>query len=241
VYLHWGLPGPGRYETHIALRTPLGGVYSERDIRFEAKQPLWDTWFSFVPPQGADAQRLAGLWQIEVALDGKAVGKRTFTFDPSSIRLRTDARVLIVQSTYDPEVATGDWRWRDRFTALENVKAAHTILGVVLRDELARRFARVNGPQEQPPAATSDATVLVRTKLGVSPNPSADSELVLDAVHVPTQTSRTFRFRSSAGKESGGISSNIYQQVAAADLAFQAAASQEFLDFLVTATQAVPE
>jgi hypothetical protein len=149
--------------------------------------------------------------------------------------------VLIVQSTYDPEVATGDWGWRERFGALENIKATHALLGIVLRDELARRFPNVATSQQQPPGATSDATVLLRTRLGVSPNPSADSELVVDAVNVPTQTTRTFHFRSSAGKEGSGTSSNIYFYVAAADLAFKAAASQELLEFLITATQAVPE
>ena len=242
VYLEWGLPGPGKYEAVIALRTPSGNLREERHRSFEARQSLWMTGERFLLlPSAEDAHRLAGLWRVEVTLGGTAVGHRTFTFDPSNIRLRTEARVLIIQGTDDPEVATGDWGWSNRFAALEAVKAAHAMLGVVLRDELARRFPHVNGPQQQPPAATSDATVLLRTKLGASPNPSAASELVLDVIHVPTQTTRTFRFRSSAGKEQGGMSSSNYLQLGAADLAFQAAASPEVLAFLMTATNAVPE
>jgi hypothetical protein len=241
VLLRWGLPGPGSYVTKVTLRTPAGALHEEREYRFEAKDSSWHTGHRFTLPQGAAAQRLAGAWQVEAALGGTTAGHRAFTFDPSSIRLRTDARVLIVQGTYDPEAATGDWHWRDRFGALENVKAAHAILGIVLRDEFARRFPTVAGPQPEPPPATSDATVLLRTKLKASPNPSAESELVLEAVNVPTQTTRTFHFRSSAGKEGGGTSSNIYFFVAAADLAFQAAASPEVLEFLRTVTQAVPE
>ncbi len=241
VFLRWGLPGPGSYVTKVTLRTPTGAVHEEREYRFEAKESSWHTGHRFTLPQGAAAQPFAGAWQVEATLGGTTVGHRAFTFDPNSIRLRTAARVLIVQGTYDPEAATSDWHWRERFGALENVKAAHALLGVVLRDELARRFPTVAGPQPEPPAATGDATVLLRTKLRVSPNPSTDSELVVDTVSVPAQTTRTFHFRSSAGKERGGASSNIYFFVAAADLAFQAAASQEFLDFLVTVMQAVPE
>jgi hypothetical protein len=241
VYVHWGLPGPGKYQTMVALRTPTGNVREERHFDFEAKGSLWSVGLGFALPQGEDAQQLAGTWRAEATLGGTVVGHRIFTFDPTSIRLRTEARVLIIQGTDDPQVATGDWGWRDPFAALQNVKAAHTILGGVLRDELARRFSHVDGPQQQPPAATSDATVLLRTKLGASPNPSAASELVLDVVHVPTRTTRTFRFRSSAGKEQGGISSSNYLQVGAADLAFQATASPEVLEALITATNAVPE
>ncbi|MBP1777790.1 MAG: hypothetical protein H6Q86_3801 [candidate division NC10 bacterium] len=242
VYLEWGLPGPGKYDAVIALRTPSGHLREERHYSFEARQSLWMTGerFLLLPP-AEDAQRLAGLWRVEVTLGGTAVGHRTFTFDPSSIRLRTDARVLIVPGTYDPDVATGDWVWRERFGTLENIRAAHALLGVVLRDELARRFPNVSASQQQPPATTSDATVLLRTRLRVSPNPSADSELVVDALTVPPQTTRTFHFRSSAGKSGAMPSSNISLNVAAADLAFKAAASQEFLDFLVAATKAVPE
>jgi hypothetical protein len=242
VYLHWALPGPGKYEAVITLRTPSGNLREERHYNFEAKESLWTTGHGFLLlPAAEDAERLAGLWRVEVALGGTAVGHRTFAFDPSRIRLRTDARVLIVPGTYDPETAPGDWQWSYRFRTLENIKAAHTLLGVVLRDELARRFPNVAGPQQQTPAAPSDATVLLRTKLLVSPNPSSDSELVVDALSVPTQTTRTFRFRSAAGKEGSSPSSNIYLSVAAADLAFKAAVSQEFLDFLVAATKAVPE
>jgi hypothetical protein len=241
VYLHWALPGPGRYETKIVLRTPSGAIHEERHHTFEAKDPLLVSWNRFVLPKGEDAQRLAGPWQIEAFLGAAAVGHRTFTFDPSSIRLRTDARVLIVPGTYDPELATGDWAWRERFGTMENIKAAHVLLGVVLRDELARRFPNVAVTQQQVPAAPSDATVLLRTKLRVSPNPSADSEVVVEALAVPTQTRRTFSFRSSAGKSGATPSSNIYLSVAAADLAFEAASNPDLLEFLRTATNAVPE
>ncbi len=226
VYLHWGLPRPGNYKLRILLQTPLGTTYSERDYPFGAKDPYWATWNKFDLPRGEDAQRLAGPWQIEVFLDGTVVGRRTFTFDPSNIRLRTEARVLIVPGTDDPDAATGDWMWRERFGTLENIKAAHALLGGVLRDELARRFPNVAGPQQQPPATPSDATVLLRTRLRVSPNPSADSELIVNAVSVPTQTTRTCHFRSSAGKSGASPSSNIYLSVAAADLAFTGAALQ---------------
>jgi hypothetical protein len=241
VYLHWGLPGPGKYETKIALRTPLGTLYEERHYTMEAKGPSWRTGHGFVLPKVGDIQRLAGLWQVEVTLGGTVVGHRAFTFDPSSIRVRTDVWVVLLQGTDDPDLATGDWQYRNRFAALEYVKAAHAILGVVLRDELARRFPHVDGPRQQPPADASNATVLVRTKLGLSPNPDAASELVLDVVHVPTQTTRTFRFRSSAGKAKVGMSSSNYHEVTAADLAFQATASPEVRAFLMTVTSAVPE
>jgi hypothetical protein len=242
VYLHWGLPRPGKYEGVIVLRTPAGNIREERHYSFEAKESLWLMGHGFLLlPPAEDAQRLAGSWKVEVSVGGAVVGHRTFTFDPSSIRLRTAARVVIVQGTYDPEAATGDWDWHDRFSALERIKTAQAVLGIALRDELARRFPNVAASPQQPPAATSDPTVLLRTKLLVSPNPSSDSELVVDSVTVPTRTTRTFRFRSSAGKEGGGTSSSIYFNVAAADLAFRAAASQEFLDFLISATQAVPE
>ena len=237
VLLHWGLPGPGSYVTTVALWTPLRTVH--RDYRFEAKGSNWVTWYRYPLPQGQEAQGLAGPWKVEVAFAGAPVGKRTFTFDPSSVRLRTDARIVILQGTDDPELATGDWQWRNRAAALENVKAAHATLGVVLRDELARRFPRVDGPRQ--PSADTGATILVRTKFSVSPNPDTDARLAVDLVLVPTQTTRTVLFRSSAGVEGMGVSRNRNIPLAATDLAFQAAASPEVLEFLMTATQAVPE
>jgi hypothetical protein len=236
--LTWGLPRPGTYTTKAALRTPTGSVHEEREYRFEAAASSWITGQRFSLPQGEETQRLAGPWHVEAALDGTPVGDRTFTFDPSSVRLRTDARIVILQGTDDPELATGDWTWRDRFGTLEHVKAAHAVLGFALRDELARRFPRVDGPK---PAADADATLLVRTKFSVSPNPDTDARLAMEVVHVPTKATRTFLFRSSAGVQTMGVSRSRNITLAATDLAFQAAASQEFLDFLVAATTAVRE
>ena len=238
VLLRWGLPGPGSYVTKVTLRTPTGTIHEEREYRVEAKDSSWHMGHRFTLPQGAAAQRLAGAWQVEAVLGSTTAGHRAFTFEPSSIRLRTDARIVIVQGTDDPELATGDWTWRDRFGALEHMKAAHAMLGFALRDELARRFPRVDGP---PPTAEVDATILVRTKFSVSPNPDTDARLAVDVVHVPTQTTRTFPFRSSAGIEVMGVTRNRNIPLAAADLAFQAAASPEVLEFLRTVAQAVPE
>lgn len=239
VYLHWGVPGPGKYETKVTLRTPAGNVHGERDYHIEAKQSLWSTWFRLPLPQGEDARRLAGTWRVEATLGGAAVGHRTFTFDPNSIRLRTDARVAIVQGTSDPDLAAGDWVWLNRAAALENIQAAHRVLGATLRDELARRFPHVEGPLQQP--AESGTTILLRTKFSSSPSPNADARLDVDVVPAPPQMPRTFRFTSSAGVELMGQTRNRNSALAATDLAFQAIASQEFLDFLVTETKAVPE
>jgi hypothetical protein len=237
--LHWGLPGPGSYKVRILLQTPLGATYSERDYSFEAKETYWLTRNKFDLPQGADTQRLAGLWQIEAFLDGAAVGRRTFTFDPSSIRLRTDARIVIVQGTSDPELAAGDWVWLNRAAALEDIQAAHKLLGVTLRDELARRFPHVEGPLQQP--TEGGAAILLRTKFSSSPSPNADAHLDVAVVPAPPQKPRTFRFTSSAGIELLGQTRKRNSALGATDLAFQAMASQEFLDFLVAATKATPE
>ncbi len=239
VTLQWGLPGPGQYDAKVALRTPTGSLHAERDYRFEAPQSLVSTWFPFLLPQGDDAQRLAGSWRAEVTLGGMAVGHRVFTFDPRSIRVRTDAVVVIVRGTSDPELAAGDWIWLNRAAALENVQGAHDLLGVALRDELARRFPHVEGPQQQP--AESGAAILVRTKFGSSPSPNADAHLEVNVVPAPPQMPRTFQFTSSAGVELMGQTRNRNSALAATDLAFQASASQELLDFLAAATKAVPE
>ena len=246
VYLNWGVPRPGSYVAKVALRTAAGTLQEERERPFTATQSLWNTGHRFTLPQGPDAQRLAGVWHVEAALDGTAVGDRPFTFDPSSVRLRTDARIVIHHGTDDPELATGDWQWRDRFGALEDVKAAHAMLGFALRDELARRFPQVEGPQPKPAAAEATILILVGTKFSVSPNPDTDARLAvavvaMDARHFRSPTTRTFLFRSSAGVEVMGVSRRRNIHLAAADLAFQAAASPEVLEFLMTATQAVPE
>jgi len=239
VYLSWELPGPGSYVTKVALRTPTGTLRGEREYRTEAKESNWATMHRFSLPQGEEAQGLTGPWQIEAALADTAAGTRTFTFDPSSIRLRTDTRIMIVQGSDDPEAAAGDWTWRNRAAALEHVKAAHATLGVVLRDELARRFPHVEGPRQ--PSTELEATVLVRTKFITSPNPDTDARLSMDVVPVSPQATRTFLFRSSAGVELMGATRSRNFPLAAADLAFQAAASPEVLDFLIAASWAVPE
>jgi len=246
AYLNWGLPAPGRHTAKVALRTPTGSLHEERDDPLEATQSLWVTWHRFTLPQGDAAQRLAGVWHVEAALDGTPVGSRPFTFDPSSVRLRTDAWIIILQGTDDPELATGDWTWRDQFGALERVKAAHAMLGFALRDELARRFPRVEGPPQQSGSAKATIVILVRTKFSISPNPDTDARLAVDVLavdarRVPPETTRTFLFRSSAGVQTMGVSRYRSFSLAAADLAFQAATSPEVLEFLRTVTQAVPE
>jgi hypothetical protein len=239
VYLHWGLPKPGDYVTKAALRTPTGTLHGEREYRFQATDSLWATGHRFTLPQGEEAQRLAGPWQFEAALGDATVGHRTFTFDPSSIRLRTDARIVILQGADDPDAAAGDWTWGNRGAALAQIKAAHTILGIILRNELARRFPRVDGPRQ--PSAETEATILVRTKFSISPNPDTDARLTVDVMRPPAQAARTFLFRSSAGVELMGGTRNRNFALAATDLAFQAAASPEVLEYLMTATNAAPE
>ncbi len=235
----WSLPGPGDHVSRVVLSTPGGSPYREREYRFRAEGSSWSTGEPMALPQREAAHPLAGRWQVEVFLDGAPVGRRTFTFDPSSIRLRTDARLVIVQGKDDPEVSSGDWHWRDRFAALENTRAAHAILGIVLRDELIRRFPNVDAPMGA--QGISDATILLTTNLRISPNPGTDSHLELEVAHIPTRIMRKYIFKTSAGYEQRGQSGVRYFHVDAADLAFQAASSPEVLDFLIASTQAVPE
>jgi hypothetical protein len=129
--------------------------------------------------------------------------------------------------------------WLNRAAALEGVQGAHKLLGVTLRDELARRFPHVEGPVQQP--AGSGTAILVRTKFSSSPSPNADARLDVDVVPTPPQTPQAFRFTSAAGIELMGQTRNRNSALAATDLAFQAIASQEFLNCLVAATKAVPE
>ena len=237
IGLRWALPGPGNYVTKVALRTPAGAIHGERELPTSATTTEWFTGYRLALPQGGDAKALAGVWQVEVSLDGVPVGRRAFTFDPRDIRLRTAARLLILQGRDEPEAASGDWFWPDRSGVLVHLRTAHAILGVVLRDELARRFPQVEGPQ--PAAAGADATILVRTNLAVSPNMDMPSRLTIEVVHVPTQSTRAFQFQSWAGTD------RVYRRlsfgIAAADLAFRAAADPEFLQCLATTAQAVPE
>lgn len=239
VGLYWNLPAPGNYVTTIALRTPAGSMHNEQESRFRADATAWFMWHPLALPQGDEAQQSAGPWQADVSLDGTPVGRRTFILDPGSLRLRTEARVVILLGSDDPEAAAGDWMWLNRAAALEAVKAAHATLGIVLRDELARRFPHVDGPKQPP--ADPDASVLLRTNFTVSPNPDTDARLALDVVHVPTQSTRTFRYRSSEGIEQMGATRQRDDQIAAAHLAFQAAVDPELLEYLATLAKARPE
>lgn len=241
VYIvsQWDLPGPGEHVSKVVLLTPTETIHRQSDYRFQAQASSWWTVQRLELPQGETARALSGAWQVEVLLDKTRIGRRAFTFDPGSIRLRTNARLVIVQGKDDPEVATGDWFWQHRAAAMESVKASHAILGVVLRDELARRFAYVDGPGGT--QGMSDATILITTNLGISPNPGANSRLELEVAHIPTRIVRKYTFRTSAGYEPRGTSGVTHFDVAAADLAFQAASSTEVLEFLITSTQALPE
>ena len=239
VLLRWGLPGPGNYSSKIVVRTPAGSVHRESALNFRAEGASWRTRQRIELPQGDAAKPLGGRWEVQVALDGTPVGRRDFLFEPSSIRLRTDARLVIVQGYADPDLAPGDWVWRDQFTKHESARTALATVGLVLRDELARRFPQVDGPRSGP--EVGDGTVLLRSSVGVSPNPDTDARLELEVVHLPTKATRKFVFKTSAGVEGAGRSKVKYHDVAAADLGFQAASSPEVLEFLTTVTQAVSE
>ncbi len=241
VYIlsHWALPGPGEHVSKVVLLTPTGTIHRQSEYRFQAQNSSWWTVQRLELPQGETARALSGAWQVEVLLDKTRVGRRAFTFDPSSIRLRTDARLVIVQGKDDPEVAAGDWHWRYRSAAMENIRAAHAILGVVLRDELTRRFTNVDAPRGT--EGISNATLLLTTNLGVSPNPGTDSRLELEVAHLPSKIVRKFTFKTSAGVEHRGPSMARHYNVDAADLAFQAASNAAVLEFLIASTQAVPE
>jgi hypothetical protein len=240
VASEWALPGSGDYVSKIALRTPNGSIHRESVYRFRSEGSSWLTLQPVELPQGDSAQPLAGRWEVEVSLDDAPVGRRAFTFDPGSVRLRTKAQLAIVHGRQDHELATGDWTWTSsRYGVLEHVKAAMSILGVVLRDELARRF-----PDVKALAAGSDvgdATVLLTAHLGVSPNPDIYSRLDLEVVHLPTNAARKFQFKSRAGYEQRGMGGARHFGIDATDLAFQAASNRELLEFLVGVTQAVPE
>lgn len=239
VMSRWTLPGPGEYISKLVLRTPSGAVHGERAHRFRAEASSWLTFQSFQLPQGEEAKALAGRWEVEVSLDATPVGRRVFTFDASSIRLRTDARLVIVQGKQDLEALVGEWRWNRPYAAMENAKAALGTVGSVLRDELARRFPYVDGPQST--AEGSNATVALAPTLLLSPDFNVDARLELEVLHVPTHTKRKFHLETSAGKERRGPGGVLQFGVAASDLASKAAHSKELLEFLMSATQAVPE
>jgi len=172
-----------------------------------------------------------------VSLDAKPVGRRTFTFDPSSIRLQTDARLVIVQGKGDFAGLGGEWIWQHSSSSRENMKGASGLLAVVLRDELARRFPYVYGPRSSSEA--SEATVLLTPTLLVSPDLDGDSRLEFEVVHMLTKAVRKFNFKTSVGREKLGYEGIVRFDVEAADLAVKAASSPEVLEFLVSATQAI--
>lgn len=239
VVSHWALPRPGVYGTHTVVRTPAGEFHRTTPYIFAAQSSSWWTSQRVRLPQGKEAQSLAGRWEVEVALDDSPKGRRTFTFDPSSIRLRTDARVAIVLGKADFTGHPGEWRWRYPSMAKERTDASSRTFGVMLRDELARRFPNVEGPQPNPDA--SKATVLLTSNLLISPDIDADSRLDLEVTHLATKAAQRFQFKTSAGREKLGPQGVLRFDVEAADLAAQAASSRVLLEFLITSTQAVPE
>ena len=241
VYVHslWSLPGPGDYVTKAILHPPDGSVYREREYRFRAEGPSWSTFQPFDLPQGEASRGLAGHWQVEVTLGGTPVGRRTFTLDPGSIRLRTDARLVVVHGRVLPWQGPGDWRWDYEFAALENLKATLIRVEAALRDELARRFPHVDGPMPRPEA--SDTAVLLTPTLVLSANPENDSRLELDIVNLLTKSVRKFNLKTSAGVAKHGMSGSLNFGVAGADLALRAVSNPEVLEFLISTTSAVPE
>lgn len=235
VLAEWILPGPGEYVSKLLFRTPAGSTYRESEYTFQAKTSSVLTAQGIDLPQGEAARWLGGRWEVEVALDGRFAGRRRFTFEPSSIRLRTDKKLVILHGKADATNAPGDWIWMHEYGIREQQQAALTRVGVVLRDEFARRFPHVDGPQDA--SAGSEGTVILTPSLHISPNPSMDSRLQLEVVDLPTKTIRKFDFKTSAGVEG----KRVHFDVAAADLAVRAASSSEVLEFLVSVLQAVPE
>jgi hypothetical protein len=239
VLSRWTLPGPGEYVSKVVLRTPAGSVHREREYRFRAEASSWLTFQPFQLPEGEAARPLAGAWEVEVSLDAKPLGRRGFTFDPSSIRLRTDARLVIAQGKADFAGHPGEWRWRHQYAAVERTNAALGTLGVVLRDELLRRFPHVDGPRSSPEG--SDTTVLLTPSLLVSPEIEGSSRLDLEMEHLSTKVVRNSHFTTRAGRERRTTEGILNFALEAADLAVKAASSPEVLEFLVSATQAVSE
>ncbi|MCI0371954.1 MAG: hypothetical protein L0214_11390, partial [candidate division NC10 bacterium] len=146
---------------------------------------------------------------------------------------------VIVQGKVDPEAVGGEWRWTEPYAVLESAKAALGMVAIVLRDELARRFPQVDGPR--PTADGSGATVTLTPKLLLSSDFNVDPRLELDVAHLSKNAKRMFHLETSAGKERRGLGGILNFGVAAADLATKAAHSTEVLEFLLTATDAVPE
>jgi hypothetical protein len=239
VVSHWALPRAGVYGTHAVVRTPAGEFHRTNPYVFAAHDASWWTSQRIPLPQGKEAQPLAGRWEVEVVLDGTTRGRRSFTFDPGSIRLRTDARVAIAQGKADFAGNPGEWRWRYPSIAKERTEAASRMFGVMLRDELTRRFPKVAGPESTPQAA--ETTVLLTPTLLISPDIDGDSRLELEVADLATKAVRTFSFKTSRGRERLGDRGVLRFDFEAVDLAARAASSLELLDFLMRTTQAVPE
>ncbi len=237
VALRWAFPAAGDYVTKVALRTPTGGIYSERELSTHATEPDWFTSYSLDLPQGEAAKPLRGVWQVEAFLDGTPAGRRAFTFDAGDIRLPANGRVLIRPSKSETSIAPGDWMWTNRQAAFDNVKGAHAILNRILRDEMGRRLPQVEVAQGQAPLG--DASILVQTTLVLSPNLDTPSRVEIEITHVSTYTARVFRFQSMAGADR--VTRKMNFSVAAADLALQGAADKELLQFLTMVAQLRPD
>ena len=197
VYSTWRLRESGEHTCGLVLRTPGRSIHQESKRQCRAGSPLSVTGLAAMLPQGEEARSLEGLWSVEVSLDGAQVGERTFIFDPGSIRLRTDASLLILPGKQDFEVAAGGYLWQQQYRARESAKAALTLLHRALRDELARRFPHVE--MASPEMGTAIGMVLLTPMLQISPTPGIDSRLDLELLHQPTQTVRRFRWRTSVG------------------------------------------
>jgi hypothetical protein len=223
----------------VVLTPPNEGTKRESEYRFRAEGRNWLTFQRLRLPTGEEAKTLAGEWRLEVALDGSPVGTRVFQFEATSIRLRTEAMLFITEGRGDPEGPGGGYRWTQEVRVLESAKKASSLAGRVLRDELARRFPHITGPA--PAQEVSGASLVINPILRFPPDLGIPSRLDLEISHPATGASRNFVFTSTAGIERKGNLGTMHFDVAAADLAFQAASNPEVLDFLRTLTQAEPE
>lgn len=239
VISYWRLPETIEHTCGLVLRTPGHSIHQESRYLFRTEATQWATGLALKLPQGEAAQPLEGLWSVEVSLDGRKVGERTFSFDPGNIRFRTDARFLILPGKQDFEVAAGDYMWLQQYGVRESAKAALAMLHLALRDELARRFSHVE--MSSPKLGTEMGTVLLTPMLQMSPTPGIDARLDLEVMHAPSQTVRRFQWRTSAGHNYTGNAVTVNFGLIAVDLANQASSSPELLEFLRAMTQATPE
>ncbi len=239
VVSFWNLPGPGDYISRAVLRAPSGTIAQESEQRFRTEQRDWGMYHRLGFPWGEEAKSLGGEWRVELYLNDAAVGSRTLVFEPTNIRLRTDARLFIGEVRSDSEAAPGDYMWTQQYSALEAAKASGQLVGRVLREELARRFPDVAGPGPIPEGSGTSLVIIPTVRF--SPNPDMSSRLELEITRSQTGTKRKFIFKSTAGIEKAGTGGRVYLSIAAADLAIQAGMSSEVLDFLIHMTNATPE